>query len=384
MCFLWPKAIQELYQIFHWRKLMNYMGSLLLFLTLSFFHTVLYSIEKSQVVIKEYIISPAIEDFDCHSSCLLELSPGTLCAVWKGGPGPGKSNIDINKNIGIWFSLFKNGQWNTPEQIVQAPDSVCWTPILTKYPTGELVLFYRMGPDPRHTISLFKYSLDGGFQWSNAEVLPAGIVGPTRSKPVFDCEGNLVCGSSIETGDPEEELKATSCWVEILSKIERNWSKHGPIEIPGKKFGCIEPALFWGENGTLKMLCRDRSHKIGLEGWLWTAESNDNGKTWSALEKTTLPNPDAGIDVLPLGEGKILLLYNHSHTCRYPLTVALSNNYGKSWTPLFDIEKESGECPSATLDSQGLVHVTYAWTPPEKKQRRIKHVVMDLRKIADN
>ena len=358
---------------------MKRFSSLLIFLIIFAVHPVL-SVERDQVVINEYFVSPDLEDFDCHSSCTIETSPGILCTVWKGGPGKGMSNVDITRNVGIWVSLFENGKWDTPKQIVQAPNSICWTPVLAKYPSGELVLFYRVGADPRHTISLTKSSLDGGVHWSKAEILPAGIVGPTKSKPVFDSEGNMICGSSVEAGSPEDDLKATACWVEILSPDHR-WTKHGPIEIPEKRFGCIEPALFWGNNGILKMLCRDRSNRVDLEGWIWAAESFDQGKTWSELKKTALPNPDAGITTLSLDSGNTILLYNNSHTERYPLTLALSKDYGNSWTPLFNLEEGSGEFPSAALDSQGFVHVTYAFTPVGKTQRRIKHVVLDLKKI---
>lgn len=345
---------------------------------------VLYSEEtslhstKAQVV-DEYFVSPSLEDFDCHSSCLIETSPRRLCAVWKGGPGKGMSNIDIKQNVGIWSSIFENGKWGTPKQIVYALNSVCWTPVLTKQLNGELLLFYRIGFDPRHTISFVKRSCDGGLSWSDAEILPAGIIGPTKSKPIFDNEGNMICGSSVEAGAPEDEFKATACWIEIFSK-EGRWSKHGPIEIPGRQFGCIEPVLFWGNDGALHMLCRDRSNRIGLEGWIWTAESFDRGKTWSELKKSILPNPDSGIDVLSYGDGEILLIYNNSHTNRYPLTLALSKDNGNSWILLFDVEGESGEFPSATLDSQGLINVTYAYMPADKVQRRIKHVVINLHK----
>ncbi len=355
----------------------------LLILSAAFtFHISLFSMEKDRVVICEQFVSQDIEDFDCHSSCLIETSAGTLCAVWKGGPGKGLSNIDMKQNVGIWLSLFEDGQWSAPRQIVQAPHSVCWTPVLTQNSDGELVLFYRIGFDPRHTISLCKRSSDGGIHWSEAEILPAGIVGPTKSKPVYDSEGNMISGSSVEAGEPADAFKATACWIEILSK-ENRWAKFGPIEIPEKRFGCIEPALFWGHHGALKLLCRDRSHKAGSTGWIWAAESLDQGRTWSQLEKTDLPNPDSGIDVCSLGDGKILLFYNNSHTDRYPLSVAFSNDFGNSWTPLFDLEHESGEFPSAALDSQGFVHVTYACIPKGNVQRRIKHVVLDLKNIAE-
>lgn len=350
---------------------------LIILFTFLISQSALFLSANEPIVINQCYISPDIEDFDCHSSCLIEASPGVLCAVWKGGSGSGMSNIDIKQNVGIWLTICTNGTWNTPKQIVEAPNSVCWNPVLTKTAEGKIILFYRVGYDPRHTISLSKYSLDGGINWSEAEILPAGIVGPTKSKPIFDPDGNMLCGSSVEVGSPDDDLKATACWIEILSNDNR-WSKYGPIEIPGKQFGCIEPTLFWGNNGSLKMLCRDRSNRIDLEGWIWSAESFDKGKTWSELKATSLPNPDAGIDALALGNEKIMLLYNNSHTERYPLTLALSNDWGNSWTPLLDLESTSGEFPSATLDSNGYIHVIYAHTPPGKTQRRIKHAVIDL------
>lgn len=358
---------------------MNNLNRSLIYLAIFISPLFLLSIQKEEVLLNEYIISPNVEEFDCHSSSLIEVSPGVLCAAWKGGPGKGKSNIDMKQDVGIWLSFFKNGEWGKPEQIVQAPNSVCWTPILAKYPNGELLLFYRIGNDPRHTLSMFKSSHDGGNNWSKEEILPAGIVGPTKSKPLIDAEGNMICGSSTEVGAPEDEFKATACWIEVFS--DQHWSKYGPIEIPGKKFGCIEPALFWGDNATLKMLCRDRSNRIGSQGWIWIAESSDQGKTWSELRKTNLPNPDSGIETVSLENGTTLLIYNHSHTNRYPLSIALSNDSGNSWNLLFNVEEESGEFPSATIDFQGYLHIIYAWTAPGKTQRQIKHVVMDTRKI---
>lgn len=359
---------------------MSSLNKFLLFFNCFLFPITLLAVQRDLVIINEEIISPNIENFDCHSSSIVEVSPGVLCAAWKGGHGKGMSNIHMKQDVGIWLSFFRDGQWSPPREIVNCPHSVCWSPILHKGIKGDLVLFYRIGMDPRHAVSVLKRSFDHGLSWSTEEILPAGIIGPTKTKPLIDKDGNLICGSSVETGGPEDELKATACWIEILSGQE--WSKYGPLEIPGKRFGCIEPALFFTRDGVLKMLCRDRSNRIGSEGWLWIAESKDMGKTWSELNKTHLPNPDSGIDVLALPNGNILLFYNNSHTNRYPLSVALSKDNGNSWDFLFNLEEESGEFPSAEMDSQGFVHISYAWTPPGKKQRQIKHVVMDMSHIT--
>lgn len=323
---------------------------------------------------KQRIISPNITGCDCHCPCIIEVKPNLLCAVWRGGYGDGLCNVDRESHDGIWISFLNSGRWSKPELIIDSPDSVCWNPVLSKYPNGELALFYRVGRDPRHTISYVKKSADGGATWSVEEQLPEGIVGPTKSRPLFS-NGSLISGSSEETEDE------SNCWIEIFA--DAGWSKYGPIAIPGKKFGAVEPTLFVGEANTLKLLCRDRSHKVGGLGWVWKAESNDGGKSWSELKKTELPNPDSAIDVLALSKENILLFYNHSQTHRYPLSIAKSIDSGNTWSFLLNIEDESGEFPSATLDDQGNLHVVYATASFGQCQRKIKHVVYSVGTVSE-
>jgi predicted neuraminidase len=125
------------------------------------------------------------------------------------------------------------------------------------------------------------------------------------------------------------------------------------------------------------MFCRDRANKIGEKGYIWTAISMDDGLTWSELEQTSLPNPDSAIDIVDLGKGKIILIYNHSHTCRYPLNLAISLDGGDHWSDPYVID-ELGEFPAGFLGSDGKLHITYAVTCMDSEQRRIRHVVVDL------
>ena len=324
---------------------------------------------SDDLVLKQEMI-PLGSDFKCHSSSLVEVAPDQLCGIWKSKPG-------------LWCSRCEKGVWTGPELIVEVSDS-CWTPVLCKSPSGELLLFYRAGPHPWHVISLLKRSADGGKSWSQPEILPAGIPGPVKSKPIFDAQGNMICGGSIESGAPEDDLKATSCWIQVSPDCGVHWSMFGPIEIPGHRFGAIEPAIFRDKQGNLRMICRDRAHKIGLKGWLWTAKSLDGGQTWSPLEPTSLPSPDASIDIADLGNGKILLFYNHSHTSRFPLNIAISQDGGDSWMTVDVLEMEQAESPSAMVDSAGLVHITYAVPSPNSPNLGIKYVVLDPANLPIN
>lgn len=328
-------------------------------------------------VVKEEFLSPDRPHFDTHSSSIVESESGTLCAVWKGGPGEGLSNIDLKENVGVWKSTFDGTAWSEPVEIVSGGASVCWNPVLCKLSTGELALFYRMGPDPRRTVSFMKKSSDGGLSWSAEEILPAGITGPSKNKPIVTKEGVLICPASIAVGEPNDRFKATSCWLDISDDNGVHWKKVGPLELQGRKFGVIEPALFFDRKGHLRMFCRDRAHKIGETGYIWEAISRDGGLHWSEFKQTGLPNPDAAFDVVDLGNGKLLLIYNHSHTERFPLHIAVSSDGGDHWSDPVVLDSV-GEFPAGIVTKDGMVHVTYAAPAEGSEQRRIKHVVLDL------
>lgn len=127
------------------------------------------------------------------------------------------------------------------------------------------------------------------------------------------------------------------------------------------------------------MLCRDRANKIGEKGFVWMACSKDNGLQWSEFQQTLLPNPDSGIDVVDLKNGKIVLFYNHSHTDRHPLHMALSLDGGDHWSEPTLVDEE-GEFPSAILGSDGMIYVTYP-KPWINSQRRIKVQIIDPTKL---
>jgi predicted neuraminidase len=332
---------------------------------------------KSDAIIHEEIISNEISNFDCHTSNIIELDSNSYLAVWKGGPGIGLSNIDIKQNVGIWAAKRENNIWGRPFQIVSSYETVCWNPILLKLNDNELILFYRMGFTPRRSASFIKRSFDNGISWSEAEILPAGIYGPTLARPLLTKDGKIIAGSSIsvgETSSKSDSSQATACWVEISDDRGQNWEKYGPIQIPDRHFGPIEPVLFYTKENNLAMICRDRANKVGKLGYVHRAISYDDGKHWTSFEKTNLPNPDSGLSIIDLKNGKLLLFYNHSHTNRYPLSIAISEDSGKSWNKLFDIETKSGEFPSAILDKDGLIHLTYAVKNSSDKQRSIKYI----------
>ena len=95
------------------------------------------------------------------------------------------------------------------------------------------------------------------------------------------------------------------------------------------------------------------------------------------MSLTSLPNPNSGIDAVTLGDGRHLLVYNHTAKGRSPLNLAISAD-GEEWKPVAVLENEPGEFsyPAVIQTKDGLVHISYTW-----KRQRVRHIVVDPKEI---
>jgi len=307
------------------------------------------------------------EPFDAHCPTIVETVEGNLLSIWKGGVGEGLSSVDM-KESSLWASWYQEDQWSDP-QVLMEFSSLVWNPVLYQYPEGALYLFYREGDDPRHTVGYMTKSLDGGRSFEQPTPLPNGFFGPTKGRPVLDSQGFLVIGSSIEVEG------ATALMIDLFDPRENTWSKMTSLSLPNEPFGAIEPVLFYTKEGNLKLFCRDRGPKVGRKGYVWEAISYDEGRSWSSLKPTCLPNCDAPVEVVDLGKERHLLFYHPSHTARDSLRVALSKDDGETFVTLFDV---NGEFPSAIKSKEGRIHLVNAFYPEGMDQRRIQHISFDL------
>jgi predicted neuraminidase len=161
--------------------------------------------------------------------------------------------------------------------------------------------------------------------------------------------------------------------VERSTDDGKTWRRFGPIAVPGKPHGLIQPTLLpTGPRGVLA-LCRSR----GI-GFICRAESADGGETWGEARPTELPNPNSGIDAVRTDGGDFFLVYNHTDTGRTPLNLARSSDNGKTWKKVATLEDQAGEFsyPAIIQASAGRLHVSYTWN-----RRHIKHLTFDPAKL---
>jgi predicted neuraminidase len=305
----------------------------------------------------------------CHATTIAE-TPGGLVAAWFGG------TREKNPDVGIWLSRHTSGGWSRPTEVVNGVISAeerypCWNPVLFQQPDGPLILYYKVGPSPREWWGMVMESTNNGQSWAEPERLPEGILGPIKNKPISLPNGDILCPTSTEHDGWRDHF-------EIYHVADGTWTTTDPVEDTAE-YGAIQPTVLEHPGGKLQALSRSKKGDI-VECW-----SADNGRSWSSLEKTMLPNPNSGIDGVTLQDGRHLLVYNHTTTLpgewggpRSPLNVALSLD-GKQWTMALILEDDDGEYsyPAVIQAADGMVHISYTW-----RRESVKHVVIDPAKLT--
>ncbi|MEM9480221.1 MAG: sialidase family protein [Verrucomicrobiota bacterium] len=309
----------------------------------------------------------------CHASTIVE-TPSGMVAAWFGG------TREKNPDVGIWVSHLEDGEWSKPVEVVDGSEGedqeyACWNPVLFQPESGPLLLFYKVGIDPRSWWGMLITSDDGGKTWSKPrklgtnDALPEAnrnLLGPVKNKPIQLSDGTILCPSSTEN-------EGWKVHFEVTRDNGETWEVIGPIH-DASKFNAIQPSILRYEDGRMQVLCRSQEETVA-QSW-----SKDGGKTWGPVTATSLPNPNSGTDAVTLADGRQLLVYNHTAkrgpfpSNRNMLNVALSDD-GEQWRPILTLEKaEKSEYsyPAVIQASDGKVHITYTW-----KRRSVKHVVVD-------
>jgi predicted neuraminidase len=293
-----------------------------------------------------------------HASTIVE-TPAGLVAAWFGG------TREKHPDVGIWLSRHEGRTWSAPVEVATGRQAdgrryPCWNPVLFRPADGPLWLFYKVGPSPSAWWAFVMRSDDDGRTWSPPRRLPDGILGPIRAKPVQLADGRLLAGASTEHDGWRVHMESTH-------DVAGPWTRTPPLDDPAG-LSAIQPTILVHDARRLQILCRTERGVVA-ESW-----SEDGGRTWSALRRTDLPNPSAGIDTVRLTDGRFLLVYNPTRDSRRQLQVALSSD-GRAWRPVVMLEDAAGEYsyPAIIQARDGRVHVTYTW-----RRERIKHVVLDV------
>jgi predicted neuraminidase len=141
----------------------------------------------------------------------------------------------------------------------------------------------------------------------------------------------------------------------------KNWMFSNPV-LGGAG---IQPTIAIKKDSTLVAYLRDN----GLPpNRMQRTESADRGLSWTIPKDDILPNPGAGFDMVTLTNGEWLIVFNDQEEGRWNLSVAISDDEGKSWKWKKSLEQDdrpekptSSHYPSVIQGHDGRIHVVYSF-----------------------
>lgn len=326
-----------------------------------------------------------------HAPALLETSEGTMLCCWFAGTYEGGSDINVV------VSRLPKGQdhWEEPINVSNENDFSDQNPSLFLAPNNEIWCMYtsQLGRQPgkdnmQYTATVKKQvSTDDGRTWGKAETVFAEQGTFSRQPIQILSNGRWIYGNWICT-DSADGLSGDPSAFRISDDAGRTWKK---VDMPVSN-GRVHPNVVELNNGHLIAFMRSRE-----ADWIYSSESMDYGDSWTEPKPTVLPNNNSSISALKLKSGRICIAYNHSSApktytkkgawpgLRCPVTIALSEDEGKTFPLIRNIERGEGfsgdenrgsnrqyEYPYIMQSSDGMLHAAYAY----QTRRGVKWVTL--------
>ncbi len=293
-----------------------------------------------------------------HPASIAQLANGDLYLTYYGGAG------EYAVNTGVFGSRLRKGatRWSRPVRIAHDPFRSLGNSVVWQAPDGLVWLFYvvRWGDTWSTSRIQAKVSRDGARTWSDSFVV-SDIEGMmVRGAPIVLSSGEYLLPVYHETGHDTEKVGADSTSRFLRWDTgKRRWLPSGIIKSPR---GNIQPAIAEVAPGRIVAFCRrGGGYEAVTDGYIVVSESQDGGRTWAEGRDSSLPNPNAAVDLIRLRNGHLMLVYNHSMNERTPLTAAISEDGGKTWPYKRNVAEGSGDFayPFTIQTSDGSIHLVF-------------------------
>src|SRR3954447_13996308 len=324
-----------------------------------------------------------------HAANLLELKNGDLLCAWFSGTWEG------NSDVAIVLSRLAAGsnQWTSPTVVDHHEGESYQNPVPFQAPDESIWLFHTTqgaGAGQANAKVLVAKLIDGGKTWRRPSVLfdqPGAFV---RHPVLVLADGTWMLPMYFTpTKGITDGAQAHYSLVKLSRDRGRHWED---AHIPNSN-GYVQPSVVRLKNGKYVAFLRSRYADNIFRS------ASDDGKTWSAPERTQLPNNNASIQAATLADGNVVIAFNNVGSAisdgnpktgpRKPLSVALSREGGETWTEIRDLEtgalppgaapvpaesklpgREEFSHASILQTRDGLIHVAYTY-----RRYTIKHVV---------
>lgn len=241
-----------------------------------------------------------------------------------------------NNPVFSWFGGSREGdpdcsiyiQYNDKVMALMNQGVPKWNPILFPH-EDKLFLFFKSGffCDRWQTFLFDISSIVEGNIHSNISMLPAGLNGPVKTKPIVK-NGLIYCGSSVETiydwtsyiesylYDKKSETLIFANRSSPLTTYKRTYKDSNGVN--KHSLGIIQPSLWIDKTGNINAFFRSSR---GLGSIYYSCSKDEKNELWSQPLPTRFDNPNSGIDTVYMN-GNLYLVYNPSKDVRIPLVVS--------------------------------------------------------------
>ena len=321
------------------------------------------------VLIWEAVAEPTERFSSCHCSVVLELDNGDLLVGYYAGSGEARPDA-------AWVLARRKAGADAfgPLQVVaDTPGKPEGNGILFQNREGAVLVVYGTmhgkldgppGPGVRWvTCDLrMKASGDRGASWSEVRMIEEDLGHVPRCKPIRLRSGEIIFGTEYRGGH-------SRLW--ISGDEGATWEMAGPIAGERNQ----HPSLIEREDGSILALLRP----AGGQHCVLQSVSTDGGRTWSPAERTALTSPFAALDAVRLADGRVALAWNRNPDARNPLTLALSEDGGRTWPYVRDLLTGEGQFhyPALIQTGDGLLHLTFT-----NNRKTIDHMALPPEWIA--
>jgi predicted neuraminidase len=293
-----------------------------------------------------------------HPASIAQLANGDLYLTYYGGAG------EYAVDTGVFGARLRKGssKWTRPVRVAHDPFRSLGNGTVWQAPDGVVWLFYvvRWGDTWSTSRIQAKVSRDGAHTWSDSFVVAETEGMMVRGAPIVLASGDYLLPVYHETGHDTEKVGADSTSRFLRwDAARRQWKPSGMIRSPK---GNIQPAIAEVEPGHVVAFCRrGGGYDSVTDGYIVVSESRDGGRTWADGRDSSLPNPNAAMDLVKLRNGRLLLVYNDSMNERTPLTAAISEDGGKTWPHRRNVAEGPGDYayPFAVQAADGMIHLVF-------------------------
>ncbi|KAK3270516.1 hypothetical protein CYMTET_21091 [Cymbomonas tetramitiformis] len=332
-----------------------------------------------------------------HAASLIELPSGALLMAWFSGT-EGEAGVVVAVS-----SLPRDArQWTMPRVVSSAPQRSNQNPVLFHDAERDVVVLMHTSQEAGRgqgtSRVVWLTSRDSGASWTPPAAHPSF---PLEDGPFL--KGKILIGGPNAVGNSSEVstewllpmyytptsggLASHYCAMWRSDDHGATWKNESLMSWKGQFLA--QPTVVRLHDGSLRAFFRDRKG-----AWIYWSDSTDDGRTWPEKHRRSkLPNNQSGIQAILLASGNLLMAFNnmkcgHDRCHRHPVSLALSEDEGLTWSHVRDIEfggshddvmplrtpprYQRYSYPTLIQTRDQLIHVAFSY-----RKKAIKHVVVD-------